>query len=120
MGFPTFTEKLRTQWQQKKFLCVGLDTDIEKIPDSLREQGIREGIVTFNRSIIDATKDIAGSYKPNSAFYEAHGDLGWQALRETIQYIREVAPDVPVILDAKRGDIGNTNEDYAISAFEYL
>lgn len=105
-------DMLNAQWGQGRFLCVGLDTDLEKIPESARMTGVRESIMTFNRAIIDATKDIAGCYKPNSAFYEAYGDLGWTALQETVAYIHEVAPDTPVILDAKRADIGNTNQGY--------
>ena len=105
-------------------LCVGLDPVIDKIPDSARPSvghgGPRESIVAFNRAIIDATHDLVCAYKPNSAFYEAHGDEGFAALRETIFYIREVAPGVPVILDAKRGDIGNTNDGYVGAAFGYL
>ena len=77
-------------------------------------------ILSFNRKIIDATKDVVCAYKPNTAFYEKYGIPGLSALYETIAYIHEVAPDVPVILDAKRADIGNTNADYAEAAFEYL
>lgn len=105
-------EMMNAQWDQGRFLCVGLDTDVEKLPESARMEGIRESVMTFNREIIDATKDIAGSYKPNIAFYEAYGDLGWIALQETVAYIHEVAPETPVILDAKRADIGNTNQGY--------
>ena len=115
-----YRQMRRAQEAAGKFLCIGLDPDIEKIPESARRDSVRESIVAFNRAVIDATADIAGSYKPNSAFYEAHGDEGWQALRETIFYIREAAPDLPVILDAKRGDIGNTNDGYAAMAFEHL
>ena len=115
-----FKQLLEAQWKKGKFLCVGLDSDFEKIPDSIRQNGTRETIVAFNRAIVDATKDIVLSYKPNPAFYEAHGDEGWNALRETIQYIHDVAPELPVILDAKRGDIGNTNNGYAESAFDHL
>lgn len=115
-----FKTLLEAQWDQGKFLCVGLDTDYEKIPESLRIVGVRESIVNFNRAIIEATKDIAGSYKPNSAFYEAHGELGWQALQQTISDIHAVAPDLPVILDAKRGDLGNSSESYAKAVFENL
>ena len=115
-----FRTLLEAQWEQGKFLCVGLDSDFEKIPDAARKEGTRETLVNFNRAIIDATRDLVCSYKPNPAFYEAHGDEGWQALRETVQYIQEAAPDVPIILDAKRGDIGNTNEAYAESAFDHL
>ncbi len=115
-----FRQLLEAQWEQGKFLCVGLDADLEKIPEAVHQAGTRESIVTFNRAIIDATRDLACSYKPNPAFYEAHGDEGWKALRETIQYIRDQAPEVAVILDAKRGDIGNTNIAYAASAFDHL
>lgn len=115
-----FRQLLEAQWSQKKFLCIGLDSDFEKIPASLRERGAYEGILAFNRAIIDTTKGVACAYKPNSAFYEAHGDVGLAALRATILYINEQAPSVPVILDAKRADIGNTNEGYAASAFDHL
>ena len=115
-----FRELLEGQWGEGKFLCIGLDSDFEKIPEAARKDSVRETVVAFNRAIIDATHDLASSYKLNSAFYESHGDEGWKALRETIQYINEVAPEVPVILDAKRGDIGNTNEAYAVSFFDHL
>lgn len=115
-----FRELLEAQWEQGKFLCVGLDSDFEKIPEAAHMGGTRETIVNFNRAIIDATRDLVCAYKPNSAFYEAHGDEGWNALRETIQYIRDQAPEVAVILDAKRGDIGNTNNGYVESAFDHL
>lgn len=115
-----FKALLEAQWDAKKFLCVGLDTDFEKLPEKWRDRGVYEAILGFNRDIIDATAAIAGSYKPNSAFYEAHGDIGFAALRATIQYIHEIAPDAPVILDAKRADIGNTNTGYAVSAFDHL
>ena len=103
-------------------VCVGLDPDLKKIPEAARPAGggTLETIVNFNKKIIDATRDLVCAYKPNSAFYEAHGDEGWNALRETIQYIQEAAPDVAVILDAKRGDTGNTNRGYAEAAFVHL
>jgi orotidine-5'-phosphate decarboxylase len=115
-----FRELLEAQWEQSKFLCIGLDSDFDKIPESIRQNGTRETIVAFNRTIIDATHDLVCAYKPNPAFYEAHGDEGWNALRETIQYIQDSAPEVAIILDAKRADIGNTNEAYAQSAFDHL
>lgn len=120
MNGRNFRTLLEGQWTQQKFLCVGLDSDYERIPDAARVGDVRETIVNFNRAIIDATKDLVCAYKPNSAFYEKYGDEGWKALRETIRYVLDAAPDVPVILDAKRGDIGNTNEGYAISAFDHL
>ncbi|MBI5645004.1 orotidine-5'-phosphate decarboxylase [Candidatus Kaiserbacteria bacterium] len=115
-----FWELVRAKWRENKFLCVGLDPDFEKIPEGARVGGVRESFMTFNRAIIDETKDIVCAYKPNSAFYEAHGDEGWQALRETIMYAREQAPDVPIIFDAKRADIGNTNNGYVAAAFDNL
>ena len=115
-----FRALLERQWEQKKFLCVGLDSDIEKIPESVRGAGVRETLVAFNRGIIDGTKDVVCAYKLNSAFYEAHGDTGWIALEETVEYIRAEAPDVSVIIDAKRGDIGNTNDGYVEAFFERM
>src|SRR3989344_3456602 len=115
-----FRELLEGKWDEGKFLCVGLDSDITKIPKAAEKEDTRTTIVGFNRAIVDATKDIVCAYKPNSAFYESHGDQGIAALRETIMYIIENAPGVAVILDAKRGDIENTNEQYARAAFEYL
>lgn len=115
-----FKELIEAQWAQKKFLSVGLDSDLEKLPDHLRQRGVYDAVMTFNRAIIDATKTIAGSYKLNSAFYEAHGDEGWGALRASVTYIQEQAPEVPVIVDAKRADIGNTNNGYVDAIFENL
>lgn len=120
MGNRVFRELLESRWKLGNFLCVGLDSELEKIPESVRKSSVRETLLSFNRAIIDATRDLVGSYKPNPAFYEAQGEDGVTALRETIQYINEVAPDVAVILDAKRGDIGNTNIHYAKSAFDLL
>jgi orotidine-5'-phosphate decarboxylase len=115
-----FKKLLDRNWEGKKFLCIGLDPDYQKIPEAARKAGIRETFVSFDRTIVDATKDIVCAYKPNTAFYEAHGDEGVAALRETCLYILERAPDAVVILDAKRADIGNTNRGYADLAFEYL
>ncbi|MCW3073860.1 MAG: orotidine 5-phosphate decarboxylase [Flaviaesturariibacter sp.] len=97
------------------YLCVGLDTDLSKIPVHLREHP--NALFEFNRQIIDATKDFCVSYKINTAFYEAYGVKGWQALEETVNYI----PDTHfTIADAKRGDIGNTSAQYAKAFFETL
>src|SRR5579863_1063439 len=115
-----FRELSKKQWEQGKFLCIGLDSDLEKIPSSAHGANAGETILTFNKAIVDATHNIAGSYKLNSAFYEAHEDGRFGALGDTIQYIKKVAPDVPVILDAKRADIGNTNKGYVESIFGYL
>lgn len=111
---------LESRWKLGNFLCVGLDSEIGRIPESARTASVRDTILNFNRAIVDATKDLVCAFKPNPAFYEAQGEEGWSALRETILYIQEVAPEVPVILDAKRGDIKNTNRNYAESAFDHL
>lgn len=120
MTHRNYHELRATQEAGGKFLCVGLDTDLAKLPESCKGRGAQETLFAFNRAIIDATKDIAGSYKPNTAFYEAHGEEGVAALRETIAYLHEQAPEIPVILDAKRADIGNTNAGYIASSFEYF
>jgi orotidine-5'-phosphate decarboxylase len=104
--------------KKKSFLCVGLDTDINKIPAHLLEE--EDPIYAFNKAIIDATAKYCVAYKPNSAFYESAGIEGITALEKTIEYIRTKYPDQFIILDAKRGDIGNTSEMYAVSAFERL
>lgn len=93
------------------FLCVGLDTDIEKIPAHLRE--CEEPLFEFNKAIVDATAAYAVAYKPNIAFYEAEGVSGWAQLEKTVAYIREHYPEIFIIADAKRGDIGNTADRYA-------
>lgn len=104
--------------KKKSFLCVGLDTDIKKIPKHLLEE--EDPVYAFNKEIIDATQKYCVAYKPNAAFYESMGIKGILALEKTIQYIRTNYPDQFIILDAKRGDIGNTSEMYAASAFEHL
>jgi len=117
MSRPSFTEMIRAKWAEGKFVCVGLDSDLKKIPASVSGQAL-DRIFTFNREIVEATKGIAGCYKPNIAFYAAEGEKGLNALRRTINHILEEAPDVPIILDGKRGDIGNTNDGYVEEAFE--
>ncbi|HIZ02159.1 MAG TPA: orotidine-5'-phosphate decarboxylase [Candidatus Bacteroides merdipullorum] len=104
--------------RKQSFLCVGLDTDIKKIPDHLLDS--HEPIFAFNKAIIDATADLCVAYKPNLAFYECLGVKGWQALEKTVNYIRQQYPDQFIIADAKRGDIGNTSAMYARSFFEDL
>ena len=115
-----FRSLLEAKWAEGKFVCVGLDSELGKIPESARRQTTGRTILNFNEAIIDATKDAVCAYKPNVAFYEAYGEGGLRALGETIDYIQKYAPDVPVILDAKFADIGNTNASYAEFAFEYL
>lgn len=104
------------------FLCVGLDPDINKLPASLRESSANdaEAVERFCIDIVDATADSCVAYKPNLAFFESLGSAGWTALEHTIAYIRNRYPDQFVIVDAKRGDIGNTSMLYARSCFEHL
>lgn len=100
---------------KKSFLCVGLDTDLSKIPAHLLDT--EDPIFEFNKAIIDATKDFCVAYKPNTAFYECHGAKGWESLRKTLEYIPS---NIFTIADAKRGDIGNTSTYYAKTFFEDL
>ena len=100
--------------QKKSFLCVGLDTDIEKIPSFIKE-GYADPIFEFNKRIIDATRDLCIAYKPNAAFYERHGVPGLQSLIKTSEYLPK---DCLGIIDAKRGDIGNTSGMYARTFFD--
>ena len=99
--------------QKRSFLCVGLDTDIDKIPSFLKDYP--DPIFEFNKRIIDATKDLCVAYKPNSAFYEAYGVKGLQSLIATWEYLPK---DTLSIIDAKRGDIGNTSDKYAKAFFD--
>lgn len=103
---------------KKSFLCVGLDTDIKKLPGHIAVGP--DPIFTFNKAIIDATAPYCVAYKPNLAFYESFGAEGWIALEKTVKYLRENYPDQFIIADAKRGDIGNTSALYARAAFEHL
>lgn len=102
-------------FQKKSFLCVGLDTDVEKIPAHL--QASDDPIFEFNKAIIDATAPFCVAYKPNLAFYECYGLKGLQAFERTIDYLKEHCPHHFVIADAKRGDIGNTSAMYARTFF---
>ncbi len=104
--------------RKQSFLCVGLDTDIKKIPEHLLKE--EDPIFTFNKAIIDATADLCIAYKPNLAFYESMGVNGWIAFEKTVKYIRANYPDQFIIADAKRGDIGNTSAMYARTFFEEL
>ncbi|MCB0478850.1 MAG: orotidine-5'-phosphate decarboxylase [Crocinitomicaceae bacterium] len=109
-------KELIQQIQKKQsFLCVGLDTDLNKIPKHFLD--FDDPIYEFNKAIIDATKDFCVAYKPNIAFYECHGSKGWDTLKKTMDYIPE---DIFTIADAKRGDIGNTSTYYAKTFFHYL
>lgn len=113
------TKDLVKQIRKKQsFLCIGLDTDLDKIPSHLLEEP--DPIFAFNKSIIDATHHLAVAFKPNIAFYEAYGLKGWQALQKTIEYLNKNHPEIYTIADAKRGDIGNTSARYAKTYFSDL
>ena len=114
----TRSELLEQIRRKKSVLCVGLDSDIERIPPHLMEMD--DPVWEFNKRIIDATHPYTVAYKPNTAFYEARGIEGWQTLQKTVAYIRENYPDIFVIADAKRGDIGNTARMYARAFFEHM
>jgi orotidine-5'-phosphate decarboxylase len=114
----TKQELLQQIKAKRSFLCVGLDTDIKKIPTHLLSA--EDPIFEFNKQIIDATADLCVAYKPNLAFYESLGLAGWAAFEKTIAYIKERYPQQFIIADAKRGDIGNTSEMYARSFFDHL
>lgn len=128
MAERNFFSMLRNLWVQNLFICVGLDSAFEKIPQYLKDSvaaelgfaSVEEIMFQFNKNIIKATADLVCAYKLNIAFYEAQGHEGIAALIRTVAYIKEYAPEVPIILDAKRADIGNTNDGYVKSAFEII
>ena len=104
--------------RKRSFLCVGLDSEIEKIPSFLLKE--KDPVFEFNKRIIDATYKYSVAYKPNVAFYECYGTKGWKSLEATVKYIRKKYPDILVIADAKRGDIGNTSKMYAKAFLENM
>lgn len=114
----TFNQLLDSRWNRGNFICVGLDTDYSKLPDCIKSSSITDSIFNFNKEIIEATAEYCCAFKPNSAFYEGYGLEGLKALIETNRYIREHYPEIPIILDAKRADIGNTNLGYVKAAFD--
>ncbi len=114
----TTKELIRQIRKKESFLCIGLDTDLEKIPEHLLKE--EDPIFAFNKAIIDATHHLCVAYKPNTAFYEAYGLKGWTALERTISYLNNSYPEIFTIADAKRGDIGNTSTRYAKAFFEDL
>lgn len=115
----TFSEKLDKLIEKNNSLVsVGLDSDIEKLPEKFKHHENAQS--EFNKAIIDATHDLVCCYKPNSAFYESRGAKGINELKLTCDYIRGIYPDIPIILDAKRADIGNTNQGYVKFAYDYL
>jgi len=111
------TELISLIRRKKSFLCIGLDTDLAKIPPHLLEE--KDPVFEFNKAIIHATINLAVAYKPNLAFYECHGVEGWESLTKTIQYINNIyGGEAFTIADAKRGDIGNTSKQYAKAMFD--
>ena len=113
------SEKFDTRAKKiKSLLCVGLDADMAKIPERFRAMKFPQ--FEFNKYIIEETHEYAAAYKPNSAFYEARGDHGIRELKMTSEYLKEKYPDIVRILDAKRGDIGNTNQGYVEFIFDWL
>jgi orotidine-5'-phosphate decarboxylase len=114
-----FLSKLQASWtKNNSLLCVGLDPDLTKLPEHLKAE--HQPYLTFNKAIIETTADQVCAYKPNSAFYEARGAAGIEELQQTCAFIQEQYPEIPIILDFKRGDIGSTNTQYATFAFDYL
>ena len=114
-----FISQLSAAWSKNNsLLCVGLDPNVDMLPPKLR--GDKTPFFTFNKAIVDATADLVCAFKPNSAFYEARGADGIAELKQTCDYIKQNYPDIPIILDFKRGDIGNTNNHYTKFAFDYL
>jgi orotidine-5'-phosphate decarboxylase len=104
--------------KKRSFLCVGLDTEIDKIPSFLKKE--KDPVFEFNKRIIDATHQYTVAYKPNVAFYESNGASGWNTLEATVRYLKKKHPEILVIADAKRGDIGNTSKMYARAFLENL
>jgi len=114
-----FKRKLSAIWAKNNtLLCIGLDPDLAKLPASVATS--QTPLFDFNKAIIDATADLVCAFKPNSAFYEGRGAEGITELKQTCDYLHDKYPDIPIILDFKRGDIGNTNDHYAQFAFDYL
>lgn len=114
----TISDIYKNIQSKKSFLCVGLDSDINKIPKHLLK--LEDPIFEFNKQIVDSTHDLVIAYKPNTAFYESLGSSGWKSLEKTAAYIKTNYPDIFLIADVKRGDIGNTSKMYAKAFFEEL
>lgn len=118
MTRPSFKALLRKKWREKRFVCVGLDSQYDRIPKHLKNgAGIADSVFSFNKEIVDATCDLVCAYKPQYAFYGALAEPGIKALRKTVNYIHQQYPDIAVILDAKRNDIGNTAQQYVTEVF---
>ena len=117
----TFRNMLEKRWSENTLVCIGLDPVYDRLPLKIRQDvSPEDALFAFNRAIVDATADLVCAYKPNSAFYEALADSGMRALIKTVTYIKQTYPHVPVILDAKRADIGSTNAGYVQAAFEAI
>jgi orotidine-5'-phosphate decarboxylase len=117
----TFLSLLEQRWQRGNFVCVGLDPEYERLPAIVKEgRSKAEAFNVFLRAIVDATHDQVCAYKPNSAFYEALGEAGVAVLEQIINYCKTNYPEIPIILDAKRADIGNTNLGYVTAAFDLM
>src|SRR5258708_35462573 len=116
MSRPSFIDQLQKKWDEGKFVCVGLDPMLEKLPTHLYKDLV--GLKQFLIEIIDASADLVCCFKPNIAFYE-FSPQALTALKEVNEYIHRKYPDIPVLVDSKRGDIGNTNGAYAKALFEY-
>ena len=117
MTFQQRYKKIVTK--NNSLLSVGLDTDLDKIPNTIKSNS-QTPIFDFNKDIIDATHNYVCAYKPNTAFYEANAENGIAELKQTCDYIHTNYPDILIIIDAKRGDIGNTNKGYVKFIFDYL
>lgn len=117
-----FYKKLEKGWNQNKFICIGLDPDYKKLPEIIKKKNksISEAYFEFNKAIIDATWDLVCAFKPQIAHYEEQGTQGWIALEKTIKYLHKKHPEIPIIIDAKRADIGSTNDSYAKAYFENM
>lgn len=117
-----FIKKLEKQWSKDKFVCIGLDPDLEKLPVSIKNKykSIDELYFKFNKEIIDKTFDLVCAYKPQIAHYEEQGVQGWLALKKTADYLHKNFPKIPLIIDAKRADIGSTNTSYAKAFFDQM
>ena len=118
----SYVEKMQAMWSQGRYVCVGLDPSYDKIPELVKDNADSEleAIASFLIGIIEATADVAACYKPNAAFYERYGGKGYTLLEGMVRSIRRSHPDVPIIFDGKRGDIGNTNEGYVEYVFNTL
>lgn len=116
-----FITALESRWQQQLFLCVGLDPRYDLLPERFASlSSAEETVVSFNTDVVDATHDPVCAYKPNIAYYEVLGEPGHRALTRTVRYIKDTYPAIPVILDAKRGDIGETSQAYAQAVFDVI